>query len=517
MAFLHIPVSPRLPCAPTALHRQAPHRQAPHRTAQRQRGAIAVMAAASVLLLLGMCGLALDVAQIYNRRMELQAIADAAALAAAAQLDGTPDGVRNAVARARAIVEEGNRTLRVRYNHTKVRLTDAAISFSATPALDGSWTSAVPATNNDLLYVKVDTAELDEAYGQVDGLFIQVLAPALARSGVSTRAVAGRSSIKVAPIAVCAMSDSPGRRRDNPAFGDAPANVELVQFGFRRGVSYDLMQLNPNGTTGEHFIVDPVTPPGRLGVAANVAGAAVAPFLCSGTMGVPRVSGGDITVSRPFPLAALYQTFNSRFGDYTGALCESDGAPPDVNVKQYPHTAIGWMTNTIDGQSARSLTSGNRLHTVADPDPVPGGNKPSEYGPLWAYARAVQFASFEAGKPESPSGYSTLPTSAWAALYRQDKSTAKSYPSGSGTPYATSNGNHFEAAPADHAPGVRQRRVLNVLLLTCPVPAGELVQARVAGIGKFFMTVPATSTTLIGEFGGLAWEGALGGPVELLQ
>ncbi len=28
----------------------------------------------------------------------------------------------------------------------------------------------------------VDTAELDEAYGQVDGLFIQVLAPALAHS-----------------------------------------------------------------------------------------------------------------------------------------------------------------------------------------------------------------------------------------------------------------------------------------------------------------------------------------------
>ena len=63
--------------------------------------------------------------------------------------------------------------------------------------------------------------------------------------------------------------------------------------------------------------------------------------------------------------------------------------------------------------------------------------------------------------------------------------------------------------------GAAGRRVLNVALLSCPVPAGALATATVLGIGKFLMTVPATATSVRAEFGGLVAEQSLGGAVEL--
>jgi hypothetical protein len=53
---------------------------------------------------------------------------------------------------------------------------------------------------------------------------------------------------------------------------------------------------------------------------------------------------------------------------------------------------------------------------------------------------------------------------------------------------------------------------LNLPLLACPVSGDK---ATVLGIGKFFMTVPATATSLYGEFAGLVSEQALGSQVQL--
>ena len=50
---------------------------------KRQAGAIAIMFSLTLLFLLGFIGLALDLAILYNRKVELQSLADAAALAAA--------------------------------------------------------------------------------------------------------------------------------------------------------------------------------------------------------------------------------------------------------------------------------------------------------------------------------------------------------------------------------------------------------------------------------------------------
>jgi hypothetical protein len=149
--------------------------------------------------------------------------------------------------------------------------------------------------------------------------------------------------------------------------------------------------------------------------------------------------------------------------------------------------------------------------------PAPSDNTGPLYGPLWAYAKAVPASSFTAGVPEPATGYTPFATSAWSTLYKPGLPSASGYPGGGLTPYRATSGTNFEAPSVANRPGKKHRRVLNVALLQCPVAAGANASATVLGIGKFFMMVPATSTSIFAEFAGVAQEGALGGPVELYK
>lgn len=69
---------------------------------QQQRGFVLIVLASSIFLLLAFMGLAFDMGRIYIARNEAQLFTDAAAMAAANQLDGTAAGLdkaRAAVAR----------------------------------------------------------------------------------------------------------------------------------------------------------------------------------------------------------------------------------------------------------------------------------------------------------------------------------------------------------------------------------------------------------------------------------
>lgn len=484
-----------------------PRQRAARSSPLRQHGAFAIMFALMLVALLGFIGMSLDLGQAYNRKVELQTVANIAALAAARQLNGTAAGVSNALSKAALAVA----ALKYQYNQQAVSWNDAALTFSTSSG--GAWIDAAAALSapSGLLFAKVDTSKLDGAPGAVELAFMQILTNALASTSVSSTAVAGRSRINVAPLAVCALSTTAAAPRANSG------NVELVEYGFRRGVGYDLMQLNPNGTSAENFVIDPFDPPGATGTAGNMAPGVVGPYVCSGQLAIPLISGAPLTVGRPFPLASLYNQLNSRFDQYAGALCSYATAPPDANIKSFLYgSMISWMSTAPGAQGAASSTYDGKLWTIADPasGALPG-NTASMYGPLWVYARAVPYSSYVPGSPEPASGYTPFGTSAWSALYQPGAPAATaSYPSGVSTPYKATSGSYFLAPSAAHK-GIAGRRVLNVPLLSCPVPAGATATATVLGIGKFLMTVPATATTLYAEFGGLALEQSLGGPVEL--
>jgi hypothetical protein len=480
----------------------------------RQRGAIAIMFVLMVLTLLSVAGLVLDLARAYNRKLELQTLADAVALAAARELNGTPTGVANAVSAAASTADN----FHYQYNRLPIPWSADALRFGASPGVGGSgWTdadgaSAAPAA---MLYARVDTGELDSELGAVAALFWRIAGNAPATLQVAARAVAGRLTIPVTPLAICAQSTTAAASRANS--GSASYN-ELVEFGFRRGVGYNLMNLNPGGLTPENFLIDPLSAPGVAGSPGNFATAVVGPFVCAGSMLMPSVTGGTLNVQRNFPLAALYPHLNSRFDNYTGGYCQPEAAPPDRNIKAFAFGGISWMSPMAATQTAASWTSGGtRLWTRADPLPGDATNTAAQYGPLWAYAKAVPFSAYSAKPIEPATGYTTFTTAAWSTLYTPGPPAASGYPSStaSATPYNISFGPTFLAPAAARQPGVAGRRVLNVALLACPVPAGATATATVLGVGRFFMTVPANATSLSAEFAGMAPAASLLGTVEL--
>lgn len=497
----------RAPCARRARHAR------PAAIGNAESGVFAIMFVPLLFVMIGFFGLAVDLGFVYNRKAELQGVAQKIALAAARELNGTGAGITSALAQAAA--EAGRR--KFAYGRS-VSWNDAAITFSNTPAAGAEWASADAARSApaNKYYAKVDTRALIQDVGVIDTYFIKILASEFSSVTVGERAIAGRATINVTPLAVCAMSPDAGSGRTNPG---PPVTVELVEYGFRRGVSYDLMQLNPDATTPASFVLDPLAPPGGLGSSSNTGAAAVAPFICTGRMWVPRITGGAIRVGSPFPIASLYRELNARFDQYTGSRCAARGAPPDFNIKAYSHGASGgatWMSPRATSPAATAIESGGRLQTIADLAAPPAGTAPGAYGPLWAYAKAVKFSDYVPGAPEPGAGYATFATTDWKSLYPASPLVAASgYPSRM-QPYHATSGSHY-GTPSDDNLGISVlgRRVLHVPLLQCPIAPGPNVGATALAIGKFFMTVPATSTSIHAEFAGIIPESKLTGQVVL--
>ncbi len=89
----------------------------------RQRGFVLIAMSVSMLLLLAVIGMAFDLGRIYIARNEAQVFTDAAAMAAAAKIDGTAAGLD----RARAAVAK----LPMRWSLGTREFSGVAVEFSA--------------------------------------------------------------------------------------------------------------------------------------------------------------------------------------------------------------------------------------------------------------------------------------------------------------------------------------------------------------------------------------------------
>jgi Flp pilus assembly protein TadG len=479
----------------------------------RQGGAFAVMFVPLLLVMIGFWALAVDIGQIYNRKVDLNGVAKAAALAAARELDGTPAGLVAARNAANAAVAN------LRYHNygggTAFTWNDNALTFGTSSSRSGTWVATAGAVQAaELFFARVDTAGLDPAIGEVRTFFIRILDANLATVRLSDSAIAGRTSVKAMPIAVCAMSpDAAAARPAGPV-------SELVQYGFRRGISYDLMKLNPNSTTPARFAINPVSEPGATSQALNLP--ALAPFVCSGSMWVRRITGGALHVTElpdASPLAALRASLNTRFDAYANTSCDPSGNAPDINIKSYAYdeeNVVKWMSPNTGAAAVAVTTERGKSEPVVDLPTPPVS--PGEYGPLWAYAKAVKAPS-PLTAPEPAGGYPTFSHTEWPSLYPAGP-TSSTYPSSPPTPYlsATAASGYYKSpSPANKPMAVPYRRVLNIPLLACSpsAPSGANAPATVLAVGKFFMTVPATDESLVGEFAGLIPLQSLPGHVEL--
>ncbi len=484
------------------------------RPIRRQSGAISIMTAFALIIMIGCCGMALEFSQIYNRKAELYGVAKAAALAAARSLDGTEKGIDNAVDEA----EEAVAALRYSYGREQFEWNELAISFADSPN-STTWVPASTAKGapKKKYFVRVSTADLGSQASAFTAVLLPVISSAFSSINLADVAIAGRTSIEVMPLAICAMSTAPGASRTNT--GSSGTSVELVEYGFRRGISYDLMRLNPGGTSPENYVIDPYLGVDVVSASSHTTPSLVGPFVCSGKMWVPGLLGGTIKVAKPFPLSELYEQLNSRFDQYNGveaARCNPRGAPPDVNIKAFSYAAnVKWMTVAPTVQAPPESDESGILRTVADLPAMPAGQTAEAYGPLWSYAKAVPFSSYVAGKSEPVSGYATFGTSNWSALYMPSPVVA-SYPSPN--PYMATTGETVERPRLEHRPfAQRGRRILNVPLLSCTTSPEASGKGEVLAVGRFLMTVPATASTLHAEFAGVLPQERILGKVELFK
>jgi hypothetical protein len=224
------------------------------------------------------------------------------------------------------------------------------------------------------------------------------------------------------------------------------------------------------------MLINPVDSPPTACGASHSSSAFTAPFLCQGNSAVAH-NGTTVYANTGVSAGPVQSALNSRFNDYSGGSpCVPATAPPDRNVQEYKFdTTVDWMN---PAQSAQSQ--------VIDPATLQPSLLPqpsSMQGVLWTYSRPLRAT----GVAGSYAAGTAFDTSDWIDLYNGATATA-SYPAGNpASPYAQTTGAYFQA-PATNTP-TPNRRLLNIAILDCTIPAGSgsCQQVPLLGVGRFFM------------------------------
>ncbi|HEU4852126.1 MAG TPA: pilus assembly protein TadG-related protein [Telluria sp.] len=472
-----------------------------------QDGVYAVIFAVLLVLLLSLVGLALDTGQVYARHTYVKHYADAAALAAAQELDGTVGGVGLALSEA-----ESAATRLAALHGDEAVWNDAALRFAT--SADGPWQTRAEAealAEDELLrlrFARVDASEFAPEVMEITRFFAPPEAVALPKLGGI--AIAGPTMMQMMPLAVCAMSEDRTSARPVPGMA---GTSELVEYGFRRGVTYNLLDMHPAGVGGvQSFVVNPIEfPDAGAGTSddASFEHDALAPFVCSGAILQPK--SNRVFVRSPFP-ADLFPELNSRFE--LASSCNPGGTLPDKNIKEYMD--VSWLNNTPTVPYAAARDFGGKRQTIADIEGAAGTVTPQRtrdaYGALWAYARPVKYDATAAGHAGDKFVRADV-----TSLYPVDNGSTNNLVHNNS--WSNSNPRAYLHRLAGNwvAPSGRAlpyRRILNVPLLQCPVSDDE---ATVLAIGKFMLTSRAENGAIPGEFGGLLPAAAPAIMVRLYQ
>jgi hypothetical protein len=500
----------------------------------RQHGAIAVMTGLLlILVLIPVGGLVLDLGHLYIVKSELQNLADAAALAAAKDLDNSDTGLTTAIATGKALARKN----RYDFDNT-MELDDANFRFASSP--EGPWYTLAESLGkaSGLSFVEVDT-RLGGYSGTAQSIntYLMRIAGHTATATYGA-AVAGRFVNTITPIGVCAID--PTHRTASYSYSGF---TELVEFGFRRGMAYNILNLGSlSGNTSDPYLVNPINSPPNECKTANSSATATEPFMCTGNSAVLPTGVGYVYTNTGLT-ASLDKALNSRFNDYSsGSKCDPATAPPDANVREFPckkgatscvnnnantiatTPPIDWMEaggNTYPSQPAIStfgIGSGSAKvytpkyglpHEVTGTDIWPSADYTrtansltvagevtdfAGHGTLWSYTAPVQSNGTTYITPAQAN--STKATSKMYGASAADYIDSAKYPvtagtgfSGPASPYnQVGNSDYFEA-PAGRT-GQADRRILNIVLIDCATAAvgpAACAKMKVVGIGKFFM------------------------------
>jgi Flp pilus assembly protein TadG len=263
------------------------------RSFQRQRGAIAVMAALSLLVLIAMAGLVIDSGRLFVVKAELQGAADACALSAARELDGRSDSLQRAVNAGIHVAVRND----VDLQRNAVEAPPSSVTFSA--QLAGPYAPAGAISPGTVRYVKCAPTAVS-----ANMWFMRAV-------GIVSRTVTGEAVARLSasqagcaiPVGLCTTQSD----RDTPQ----------ANWGFSTGSWYQGL-FEPSGTmTGNYNWIDFTPPQGGANELMDL-------IARTGTCNVPAQGN----VGQSGYNAGLVDAWNTRFGLYKGSYTITQN-PPD--------------------------------------------------------------------------------------------------------------------------------------------------------------------------------------------
>ncbi|MDD5329658.1 MAG: pilus assembly protein TadG-related protein [Sulfuricella sp.] len=231
--------------------------------ARRQGGAVIILVALSIAILVGFLGLVVDLAHLFVTKTETQGSADACALAAARELTGDPMAVTRAE-NAGTLLEQRNNV-----NFQTTPATNVAISFSDQLSPNSAYLSSLSANPATTKYAMCTLSQpgiapwFMEAMGfgaqTVSAMAVATLAPSQTNCAI--------------PLGLCLNASPPASCPDGSApdtYGLCVGDWRGGKFGSGGGVNgaFNWLQF-PGQASGAQGVIDALTGPGNCDLARN--------------------------------------------------------------------------------------------------------------------------------------------------------------------------------------------------------------------------------------------------------
>ena len=277
-----------------------------------ERGSVTIMTAILLIGLVLVLGLSIDVSRIYMVRSGLQNAADAAALAAARELNSESGGLTDAVTQAQAVALEANKYGLNRQGVTAPDVTISKVEFAAD--INGTWyadASAAKDVASTIRFVRVTT--------QAASVSVLLAASALGATHIEQRtAVAGAS---VGLNSLCGFFPVMVAL-DNVD----PATGALFNLKFTQGTGSNLTLLD------QQYAVIQVTGNGSNDLGQNAAGGIPGNFCFRIGDSVGATSSNQN--NGPDRLTSGLNTRFDIFPNSNGSPLQPGTYPPDTNINQ---------------------------------------------------------------------------------------------------------------------------------------------------------------------------------------
>jgi hypothetical protein len=384
------------------------------RATTRQQGAVAIVVALSMVVLVGFLGLAIDGGRLYLTKTELQNGADACALAASYELTGAPAITPAAFTTANAAGKKLAQLNRVDFQGVFISASETLLEFGSSLAAGSTWLPATASPPGAAKYVRCTITR-----GGVSPYFMQVL-------GFGDQTVRARATASLKPSQTnCAM---PIGICVQP--GGSAANNFGYTVGDWYGLDFSEAGVNANYTGNFRWIdFDPGnTTPGCPGGGAQELSCMVKG---SGQCNLPPpiVGGCAATGNNTDPgcvgqngqISGMDAAYNTRFGLYKGAN-NATNSPMDFTGRSYRIGSWALGRQAYNGASGGlpNFKDARSTFLATQATDVPGGgytNTPggggSQHDTLGADRRLVNVAvvdctGFTGGQHAPIRGYACM-------------------------------------------------------------------------------------------------------------